>query len=418
MCFCVLSLAHAADIKPNLGRARDHILNGQYEAAEDELKSVLMIDPENREAILLLGISLGRRGELKKASGHLKHALYLDPNDPEANLELGRYFYELGVPQEAADYFERTLELTDGSSSTLSDEASRYLEDISKGLRDGKGKFSLNALAGLQYDTNVPAFSDNFSHWSIGGREDLRAIFNIGAEYQFARTGPFSDVAASYSFYHSAHDDLSAYDTDLHTTALRGAVKYGEAAIELRYMYEHAVMDGYRHSASHSFSPSLVLEAGSDTSAILTYRYKDTEAQDLPASPTNSGRTGHSHLAGISAVRTFGEGHSGRAGYLYETVEAARDMYAYKGHKAFMDVSLRLSKATGASLGAEYYERDYDSITPSRLERRQTASATLKRELGRRISLSLSHAYTWNDSADWRYEYERAVTSLILKARY
>jgi tetratricopeptide (TPR) repeat protein len=411
--FCVLTSVHAAAAEALMERARENILGGKFEAAEQYLLSILQSDPENREALLLLGISLGRRGRLKEASSRLKHALYLDPGDPAANLELGRNFLERGVPAEAADYLERAIELSGGDDPALEAEAAGYLKEI-KSSEKGEEGLTLSALAGLQYDTNVRALSEDAALPSEGKREDQRTIFRVKAGY--ADTGPV-EAAASYSFYRSVHSHLGQYDTDLHSAGLRAVIMHGSAATELRYLYEYASVDGYRYLTSHSISPSIVLPAGRWGTAILTYRYKDTAAHDVPVSPANSGRTGHGHLLGISAAaRNIPGGMKARAGYMYDDTGAALGEYAYTGQRVFIKAGYRFPENTGASLYAEYHERDFAGS--GRGERRRTASASVMRDFGDRISLSLSYSHISNESADRRYEYERAVTGLLLKARY
>jgi len=93
--------------------------------------------------------------------------------------------------------------------------------------------------------------------------------------------------------------------------------------------------------------------------------------------------------------------------------------YANSGQRVFIKVDHDFAQKGHASIYTEYQDRDFPHAAPAgRSERRTTASATGTLKLGARYSLALSHSGIWNDSADWRYKYERAVTSLLLKARY
>jgi len=415
--FCLASMAWANEASGLIQKARENILFGRYDAAEEFLRSALAIDPENREAILLLGVSLGRRGS-KEASGYLKRALYMDPEDPVANLELGKHFYERGVPGEAADFFERALELSGGEVPAISEAAAGYLKEIRKQDKPAKG-LALSALAGLQYDSNVPAFSEDASIALVGKQEDLRTIFNVRAGYGGLDVGPF-DTEASYSFYTGIHSDLGQYDSVLHTATIKGATKRSGASLQLLYVYEYATVDGYSYTSAHSFSPSLLIPAGNASSVVLTYRYKDMNAHDIPVSPSHSGRSGASNLLGASMVfQRLPVSLHGSAGYIYEDTGAALDEYAYSGQRVFIKVDHDYTHRDHVSIYTEYYDRDFPHAPPyGRSERRKTVSATLTRKLGARYSLALSYSGIWNDSADRRYEYERAVTGLLLKARY
>lgn len=416
---CALQPAHAEYYGPSapMDIARQYVLEAQYDLAEEMLKEILVHDPDNREALLLLGTVLGQKGSRKEASGYLKRALYLDPEDPSANLELGRNFLERGVPKEAMDYFERVMDLGDVAAPAQRDDAAGYIEQIKNAQRRESGYY-INMLAGFQYDTNVPAFSDDIQTITGDEREDLRTTLNIAAQYDRPMGGVL-EGSAGYAYYKSMYEDLSMYDTDLHIVTLKGTGKLNGYAMDLRYIYEYATMDGYRHTLTQGITPSIVFPTGGDRSIIVTYKYKDVEARDIPVSPANSGSSGHSQTAGMTLLDTMAGGQKMRAGYLYEDKDAVADSFSFLGHKAYLDAGFRISSILRATGYLEYYERNYSQVQPvSRVERRTTLSATLMRDYSRRVSGILSYTYAWNDSADWRYEYERAIASLLLKVRY
>lgn len=398
--------------------AREYFIAGQHDLAEEMLRRILVHDPDNREALILLGQILGQGGRKKEASGYLKRALYLDPDDPRTNLELGKNFMERDVPSEAEDFFERAKQLAVTADPALTAEATGYLEQLQEARQKGEGEFHLNVLAGLQHDTNVVAFSDDVFAIAGAAREDLRATLNLSARYVRPLGGDREGVAG-YAFYKSQYDDLGMYDTDLHMITLKGAGKLNAHVVDLRYIYEYAVMDGYRHSMTHGISPSLVLPVHGDGSIILTYRYKDIEARDLPVSPLHSGASGHSHLTGLTVLMTLPGEVKARAGYLYEDRDAVEGSFAYTGHKAYMDAGYRLGLSMRATGYGEYHKKDYSNAAPvGRVESKKTLSATLMRDFSKRSSALLSYTYVWNGSDDWRYEYERAVASLLMKVRY
>lgn len=72
-----------------LGRARNLLASGKNKEAEDNLRTLLVFDPDNRQALSLLGGILFYSGRYREAEMIFRHQINLDPNNSLAYNRLG-----------------------------------------------------------------------------------------------------------------------------------------------------------------------------------------------------------------------------------------------------------------------------------------------------------------------------------------
>ncbi len=87
--------------------ARRLLQQGQYDAAISQLEALAAQHPDLKGASRELGIACYKKGDYLKAAEHLRKAREEDPNDNEAIQLLGLSYYLAGRPAEAIPLLEK-----------------------------------------------------------------------------------------------------------------------------------------------------------------------------------------------------------------------------------------------------------------------------------------------------------------------
>lgn len=101
-----------------LALAAEHQQQGRSEQAERMLRELLRSQPENVDALRLLGVMSLSAGRLQEAERLLRRATHLAPDFAEAQLDLGRVFKEQHKLQDAIAALERAIALEPGNFMT------------------------------------------------------------------------------------------------------------------------------------------------------------------------------------------------------------------------------------------------------------------------------------------------------------
>jgi len=94
---------------------------GQWSKAEQVCRSLLKAQPDNFEALNLLGIIASQTQRNREAAELILRAISLRPDQPVAHLNLGNIFLSLQRPAEALDSIERALQLNPNDAGAYND---------------------------------------------------------------------------------------------------------------------------------------------------------------------------------------------------------------------------------------------------------------------------------------------------------
>lgn len=97
-----------------LADARTHIKRQRYRQAVATLRQILAADPNNADALNLMGYSLRKSGDYKNAQGFYLKALKISPRHRDANEYLGELYVEIGQLAKARERL-RALEAICGT---------------------------------------------------------------------------------------------------------------------------------------------------------------------------------------------------------------------------------------------------------------------------------------------------------------
>ncbi|MCH8096280.1 MAG: tetratricopeptide repeat protein [Proteobacteria bacterium] len=94
-----------------LGSAANQHETGELEEAEKGYRTVLTVEPENTDALQLLGVLRHQQGDSNEAIRLIKKALKRDPDSPQCHHNLASVFNSLGRVDEAEKHFRKAVAL-------------------------------------------------------------------------------------------------------------------------------------------------------------------------------------------------------------------------------------------------------------------------------------------------------------------
>jgi tetratricopeptide (TPR) repeat protein/glycosyltransferase involved in cell wall biosynthesis len=100
-----------------LSTALQHYHNGELAAAEQIYRQVLQQQPDQTDALNVLGVILCQTKRYEEAIAYLRHLIHLQPNFAEAWGNLGGALQELGELEEAIACYQRSLQLNSANSN-------------------------------------------------------------------------------------------------------------------------------------------------------------------------------------------------------------------------------------------------------------------------------------------------------------
>ena len=162
--------------------------------AERLYRDVLQVEPDNVEALNLLGVILQDRGKIDESIVLISRALELDPDFPDALANLARGYSFRGEPEKAADVAEKATEL----DPTLGEgwlQLGRASLDL---LRDQQ---ALDALreASSHFPDSVEIYAGiGFATQRLGQHQEAAEAWRIVLEMQPDRIDALVNLGAAY----------------------------------------------------------------------------------------------------------------------------------------------------------------------------------------------------------------------------
>jgi hypothetical protein len=388
-----------------------------FASAEEEFRAALKEKPDDYLATLNLGAVLNKKGT-KEAASLLKKALLLDPAEPQTSLELGIYYYNKAIYPEAQDYFENTTELA--PSSEYSAKAHNYLALIKNA---GQKSWRLDVAAGIQYDSNVVVGNDNSAlPEGISRKSDWRALLYLKGQYNILTSQNFK-AGMSYLLYQSLHAKLSDFNVTQHALGINTAYELPKGiTLKAAYSYEYVYVGGDDYNYAHIITPSLTINRGRGFSTVVHYSYSNLGFMDAELFQNNSERTGSNNLVGVTQHFQLCSFVDSSIGYTHDRDSTRKDYWDYKGNKVFLGLIFKLPRGIYVDLYGEYYDKDYDGTSPystgARKDDIQTYSLSVTKRLSEKLSISAGQLYIRNKSNVDVFDYERAVSSVYVTARF
>ena len=107
------------DIEALYKSVDDYLNSGRWEEAEESLRTILKLDPNNEEAWNDLGLVLGVTRRYEEAVEALRKTVELKPDFQVAWSNLGKTLNALGLWEECAEAFLKALELDSSDDAVV-----------------------------------------------------------------------------------------------------------------------------------------------------------------------------------------------------------------------------------------------------------------------------------------------------------
>jgi tetratricopeptide (TPR) repeat protein len=403
------------DYETAIAKGTLQIETGEYRDAIASLNKALAIKAADKAATQSLGIAYSRSGDYIAARRVLLKALEIDKTDLRTRYELGIANYKLGDLQGAGRLFHEVAD--GGAEEDLTIGAKRYLDLLSSEDAGYKREaFTLDALSGLQYDSNV-ILEPSDAAASDGKKADWRAIAMVNAAYPFFKRERAA-AEAEYRFYQSVHNNLHSFDVQQHNLGI--GAKF-EAADDVRtglnYQFSYSLVGRNRYSNIHRIMPSVSLALSTYQAAELAYTYESKKFYENSDFIGNSDRTGYNNAFGLTYRHELGRDLGISAGYTYDKDFASASYWSYTGHKGSAGAHAVFAGFTffaELSYAARNYEDTFPGFTDTRIDHVQEYSLNIVRDVSRRIRIDLSEQYVKNRSTLAPYDYTRNITGLFV----
>lgn len=419
------TMAWAGDFGLIMSEGRAALDAGDYAKAESAFRAALSDQPQSAEAELYLGIALSRKGDkaaYKEAESHLKHALKASPKDPLTNYELGTLFYKRAVPEEAEDFFENVLLYApSGSLAAKAEEQLKAIRGATSGAESEKS-WAIGIGTGVQYDSNV-ALKTRYGLLpeGVSHQEDWRTIYTMAGGYRFL-SNSLATGSIGYSFYQSLHSDLSEYDIQAHTLRL-GFTR--ELAKDIKGgitgSYDYLTMGAEQYSRSGGVMASVLALEGEGLSTQLEAKYAYNDCYNVRVFQSNKDSSGNNYAFSISQAVPVGRHIGARAGYEWSALEARKSISSYSSNKGFMELNIAMPMDMALIITGDFEVKAYAASADTdnnHTDRLLGCSASIRRDMLDWLSAEVGFSYADNESNVKSYDYTRAITSVLLKARF
>ena len=99
------------DINKSIQSALEYYQSGKFEEAENISGDILKVQPDNTEALHLLGLVFYKRGNHDLALKNIRKAIKFDPNNADAYYDLGNVLQEKGQITKAITNYKKAIKL-------------------------------------------------------------------------------------------------------------------------------------------------------------------------------------------------------------------------------------------------------------------------------------------------------------------
>ena len=229
-------------IKHKLSHAKSSLRTGKVSEAEAVLSSILKTEPQQFDALHLLGVANYMQGKLEVASGFFLRAIEIDPESAKTFYNLGIVHHARKEYQNAVQCFQRALDLDSGDS------------DVSCALGDSLAALGQHGEAIDWYKHAIEVDNDNVeAHSNLGtALKELERLDDAVAHYRKA-----IDINPDYA---KAHNNLGTVLSELGRQD--DAVAHFRKAIEIDPGYAKA----------HSNLGTALSELGRQDDAVVHFR--------------------------------------------------------------------------------------------------------------------------------------------------
>ena len=435
-----LTLSHPTRAQAWLGLAVSQGQLGKYHEALASLDQAQKLDPKNPLVFFYQGVVAHELKSFNQSPELFSRAMALSPDlTPSARYYTGVSYYERGLLDQAQKEFEAAIAAGEPESE-LARSARAILQQRAAAPK-GPKPWDLNLSISGQYDTNVVLLPIGIQppggSTGISQKDDFRTTFYARGEYRPIQT-PVWAAGATYGFYQSLHQNLTAFDIQDHAPSAFVQRQLGIVTARLQYAFDYVRVGEDPFLFTHAVQPIFTIAESNSLFSQIQFRYQNKDFQD-DRFAGNSFRDGKNWLAGLTQYAYFANGTAHlRLGYTFDTdrtggghplvatpgVQTHAD-WDYKAHRLSVGLGLPDLWTLKPSFAFDYYHLDYDNPnsfsvggTTKRRDNVMFVTATIGRPLTDWLSIAAEYNYTRDQSNLPVFNYARSIFSITLSSRF
>ena len=413
---------------------------GRTRDAQPLLEQAFARNPRRAGLGSLVGMLRYQQGDYTGALQALREETSPDPAVQQlTHLYRGLALGQLGIPDRALAEVDEAIRQVPGSALTGPAERIR---DTILATSARQGRFSVEARAGVYYDTNVSASplpsGDAISEQirlrnkAQGDVESPGELLALRLEYAWLRQGPW-EATVSYSFFQTLNNDAPDFNIQDHLGLLsgfyRGVVGSFPYQLGVQYAFDYTLLGGESYLQRHGVILFGSLAESARHLTTVQGRFEVKNYTDDPVDPAES-QDGTNWLVGIGHTMFFGGGkHLIRAGYQFDVDATDGQNFDYVGHR-FIAGAMYTLPFWGIRLRYDYdvhfkFYQNVNTILPAsapgtvkRDDTEQNHVARIELPLPRGLTLAAEYLHTGNNSNLAAYSYNRDVFTLLLSWLY
>jgi len=429
----------APDREVNLSKGIASIDSREYDDAVAIFREILKTNPDDTQAMLMLGIALNRKGALRDAESTLKDVANRQYDLARTNYELGVVYYKQGNYSAAREYFKKAEQSMPDPSLTSS--IAGFNEDIEN--REHTKRFNLQTTAGLQYDSNVTlrgSDEDKFVKRNKGlfekesaDRADARVVLFLKGSALITNAPVRTE--ASYSFYQSLHSHISSYNVQNHEVELKASYSpMNRVLLEAQYLLDYTFLGNDDFSNIQTLRPSIRLMLIDNMPTTIVFAYAKKNFFNSERIEDNAERSGFNVSAGIEQKIPVTHDFFLTLSYYYDNNNTKDGLSSYVGNKYAVAAHYDHHNLWAMGARFEYYNKNYANtgtdiwgwnnnwdwvewkINKSEITR--TFEAYIVRPISHTLSVTANQTFVVNSSKFSSSTYNRSITGIFLTARF
>jgi tetratricopeptide (TPR) repeat protein len=377
----------------------------ELSAAREQFDAVLAVESTRARAQLLAGITAYRSGDYAAALPYLDRAAALDPSvRTEAR-------YYTGLCQVLLQRYE----LADGALSDVEQQApvsplgqsARQLREQMRERPDDSRRWWLALSLGLEGDSNPTVAGAPLSR-----DPDGRVVLRPQAEYTLWQQ-PGDLVSVGYDGYLSFHFDEHEVDLNTHSAFLQGSTSLGPVQATLRYDYAATWIDlSQPFRQLHRIIPSVSFPIGEVGVTQVYYQWLHHDFDDVFVQALD--RSGNQNVIAANHFFFIPTDYTDyiRIGALGDFYNADGSEYTYRGWEVSFGISAPLPFEFNAVALYRYIARNYRNRSICRPNQKRNDSihrvgVDFVRPIGQDWELSLTGTFNWVDSNIPAFDFNR-----------
>ncbi|MBE9525837.1 MAG: tetratricopeptide repeat protein [Proteobacteria bacterium] len=401
------------DIDFNIGK------NYYYQNLNSEaityFNKVAKKEPDNAENLMFLGLAYQAEAKHQQAVDTFKKARKADKELAQvAVFNSAASYQQTGNKPQQRAHLEEAVKIN--PNNAIADNSRRILDTMSGDnygpIEQNKWKFT--GSISFEHDDNVTVDEVNVNT----NKSDNASIIEFSAENLIYADETY-EAEIGYDFYQSIYNTYDDFNLQSHSFYVDGARKYTDFDLGLNYRYNYNSLGDHKFYGSHIVKPNIWYSASDTWFIDGFYSYENKKFfknSDRDADTNNIGFTNYIFITPDDMLI---------AGAYYEDEDTDGDEYDYDGYSAYISYEKKFmlnAKEVIISLGYDYEDNDYNSITPSigkkRHDKRKNYNLDFEYPITDLLSAIFYYEYIDSDSNLDSSDYKEHITGIKLEAKY